>query len=250
VGNRKFNTITGGFLILIVLIVVLMMANSLRRTSHITLPDPSAAASASGSGTQSTEDAVIRVEVTPETVQAAVATLKRPESYVRLLTVERLWSGGSGTVQIAVTVSGELTRADTKGTDGHVRHMITNGQTTYVWYDEERTYYTGAAGDISADEEQSILTYEDVLALDVDQITTADYRVFSNEESIYVETGEDAAGYVLRYWVSVDSGLLIGAEKLQSGTAVYRMASQPVTETLPTAKDFTLPDGTVLWKED
>lgn len=248
--NRRFNTITGSFLVLIVLIVVLMMANSLRRTSHITLPDPTASAAASGSGIQASEDAVIRVEVTPETVQAAVETLKRPEAYVRLLIVERLWSGGSGSTRITVTVSGDLTRADTSGADGHIRHVITDGATTYVWYDDERTYYTGAAGDISADEEQSIPTYEDILELDVDQIAAADYRVFSDEECIYVETAEDPYGYTMRYWVSVASGLLIGAEKLQDGAAIYHMAAQPTAETLPTPADFTLPDGKALWEEN
>ncbi|MFR6186108.1 MAG: hypothetical protein ACLUJG_11610 [Lawsonibacter sp.] len=35
------------------------------------------------------------MDVTPETVQSIVATLIRPDSYYRELTVETLWSGGS-----------------------------------------------------------------------------------------------------------------------------------------------------------
>lgn len=244
--NRRFNAISGGFLVLIVLIVVLMMANGLRRTSHITLPDPSASAAPSDSGAQSAEDAVIRVEVRPDTVQAAVETLARPASYIRVLTVERLWSGGSGTSQVTVTVDRGMTRTDVQSAAGQVRHAITDGTTTYIWYDDERTWYTGPAGDISADEEQSIPTYEDILSLTAEQIAAADYRVFDEAPCIYVETGEDDVGCVLRYWVSVDSGLLIGAEKLQNGTAIYRMAAQPVAENLPTEEAFTLPDGTAL----
>lgn len=244
-GSR--NSIAGAFLVLIVLMVVLVTANGLRRTSHITLPSPSASLSPADSSGEAAVDAVIRVEVTPETVQAAVETLHRPEAYIRMMTVERFWSGGSGTVRVTVIVRGNLTRVDTAEVDGHIRHTITDGETTYIWYDNDRSLYTGVAGDISADQEQSIPTYEDILTLDANQITVADYRQFSDEDCIYVETGEDQYGYALRYWVSVDSGLLIGAEKLQSGERIYQMTAQPVSDVQPTQADFTLPDGTTLW---
>ena len=63
---------------------------------------------------------------------------------------------------------------------------------------------------------------------------------------IYVETAADAYGYVLRYWVSVDTGLLVAAEKQLDGETVYRMWEtsselDPIIET-----EFTLPDGTDL----
>ena len=45
----------------------------------------------------------------------------------------------------------------------------------------------------------------------------------------------------------VTSGLLIGAERLQDGETVYRMAAQPVQERQPSPEDFTLPDGRELW---
>ena len=35
--------------------------------------------------------------------------------------------------------------------------------------------------------------------------------------------------------------------KLEGGETIYRMASLSLEETLPTAADFTLPDGTVLY---
>lgn len=243
--RRSFNGIAGGFLVLIVLMVVLVAANGLRRTSHIALPSPSASASPSGSGAGEDVDAVIRLEVTPETVQAVVETLRRPERYTRRITVERLWSGGSGTRSITASVSGKVTRTDGTEPDGRVRHSITDGETTYIWYDAEETYFSGAAGDISADQEQSIPTYENILDLNQTGIVQADYRIFSGEECIFVETAADELGYVQRYWVSVGSGLLIGAERLQKGETVYRMAAQPVSETLPTAADFVLPDGTI-----
>ncbi|MCI2058206.1 MAG: hypothetical protein LKJ80_03255 [Oscillibacter sp.] len=244
--KRKLSGSTIGFAVVILLVLALLMANSLHRSSHIVLPDVAAGSAAAGSEPQTQPDAAVKIEITPQTVQTAVATLERPEKYLRTLSVQTIWSGGNSSVQVRTAVSGSLTRTDLHQTNGHIRHVLTDGTATYIWYDSSAAVYSGKAGDISADQEQHIPTYEDVLGLDSKEITQADYRAFSEENCIYVETAPDAGGYAMRYWISVASGLLIGAEKLENGTAVYRMAAQPVSETLPDAADFTLPDGTVL----
>lgn len=62
----------------------------------ITLGDASSEEDpASGSSTPEAADQYWQVDVTPETVQSIVATLVRPDSYYRELTVETIWSGGS-----------------------------------------------------------------------------------------------------------------------------------------------------------
>ena len=159
---------------------------------------------------------------------------------------EYLWNGGSSTSEITVSASGGWSRTDRTLPDGQTRHAITNGETTYIWYNSETDVFTGPAGEISPDAEQTIPTYEDVLALAPEQIAQADYRMVSDVRCIYVETAEDDWGYVQRYWVSVDTGLLAVAERLQDGETVYRMAALTVDETAPDAKTFTLPDGTAL----
>ena len=87
---------------------------------------------------------------------------------------------------------------------------------------------------------------KDVLALPQERIVQADYRVVSDVRCIYAETAEDAWGYAQRYWVSVDTGLLVVAERLQKGETVYRMAALEADQTAPPAETFTLPDGTDL----
>ena len=109
----------------------------------------------------------------------------------------------------------------------------------------KRQVYETAAGDIDPDAEQRLPTYEDILSLPVEDIAAADYRTFSDIPCLYVETGE-RDGYVQRYWVSVESGLLVGAEKLQNGETVYRAAERPEESPAVATADFTLPDGTVL----
>ena len=40
--KRKLNRITAGFIVLVVMVLILMFSNSLRRSSHITLPEEGA----------------------------------------------------------------------------------------------------------------------------------------------------------------------------------------------------------------
>ena len=184
------------------------------------------------------------VEIAPETVQAAIATLSRPQSYQRTVSVEQIWSGGSKKTDLTTVVSNGWTRVDQSLPNGDVRHTLTNGETTHIWYNEEMKVFTGAAGEISADNEQMIPTYEEILSLPVDTITAADYRDYADMDCIYVETAENAQGYALRYWVSVESGLLAAAERMTGETCVYRMTASMPDSAAPAAAAFKLPDGT------
>jgi hypothetical protein len=139
------------------------------------------------------------------------------------------------------------TRLDRTLVDGRVRHTLTDGETTYIWYNSERTVYTASAGEITADMEQSIPTYEEILLLSADTIAAADYRTLGEGVNcIYTETAEDTEGEALRYWVSVDTGLLVAAEKLLDGETVYRMWETAIELSPSMTEEFTLPDGTVV----
>lgn len=245
--KRKLNGITWGVVALAVLAVALMLSKSLHRTAHITLPETGGNQDAAQDGANASSRALTLVEITPETVQAAIASLERPERYRRTVTVEQFWSGGSGRYETTVNVSGAWSRMDRTMPDGRVRHSLTDGRETYIWYNEEEAVYTGPAGGISADDEQSIPTYEEILELPTESITEADYRLLLDMNCIYVETAENRAGYALRYWVSVDSGLLVAAEKLLDGETVYRMgAPEGEQADLP---ELLLPDGSPLPEE-
>lgn len=242
--RRKLSRAAVGFAGLIALVVVLMLINSLRPSPEIELP------SQKEEGMQSEEnssgDGLTVVEIRPDTVQAAVATLERPETYRRELVVQQFWDSGSGTMENTVTVSGGWTRVDQTLARDRVRHSVTDGQMTYIWYNSQRTVYAAPAGEVSADMEQAIPTYEDVLDLPMEEISAASYQTLSNMNCIYVETAADAYGYVLKYWVSVDSGLLVAAEKLLDGETVYRMWETSADLNPTIESEFTLPDGTDL----
>jgi len=229
--------------VLILVVVVVMGANSLRRSTEIHLPPETGA---NGEGTSEGSGALATVDITPKTVQKAIATMRRTDRYVRTVTVERLWSGGSRGEESTVYTDGSFIRIDTQTSSGETRHIVSNGEKTYIWYGASRAYFAGSAGDISFDEEQSLPTYETVLEVDAEDITAADYRNLDEESCIYVETAESEFGITERYWISLESGLLIAAEKLQQGETVYRMTALSVSEALPATEHFTLPDGTVV----
>ncbi|WP_213543894.1 hypothetical protein [Pusillibacter faecalis] len=242
--RRKLSWITWVFVVLTVLVLVMMLMDTLHGPDGMVLPDTSTTSGQTGE-IPTPDGALAVVEVSPSTVQAAVETLARPEAYRRTVTVEQFWSGGSSSYEIAMAVSGPWTRTDRTMPDGRVRHTITGPEDVYIWYNNEAAVYTSPVGDITADHELPIPTYEDILSLDVESIIAADYRTISNVACIYAEaqTGE----YTLRYWIGVDSGLLVAAEKLLGDETVYRMLSLTVDQTEPTAAEFTLPDGTFLW---
>ena len=243
--KRKLNRITMAFVVLTVLVVGIMLNHTLRRTTRIVLPEElPAVEEMPGEPTDSGELTV--VEILPETVQTAVATLKRPENYSRTVTVENMWSGGSRTWQTVVTAREGFLRTDRTTPDGQLRHTITDGDQTYIWYNEDEDYLTLPAGPVSTDNEQAIPTYEQVLQLPLEQIAEAGYQEVTGLRCIYVETAPDEDGYLLRYWVSVDSGLLVAAEKRLNGVTVYRMGALELNETLPAASLFVLPDGKAL----
>lgn len=244
--RKKLTGAAWAFGALSILVLALMLSGSLHRSSGITLPDSGPLPGEGEAGGDAASSTLTVVEVTPETVQAAIGSLSRPEAYQRTVTVEQLWSGGSGRFEAAAAVSGPWTRTDRTLPGGRIRHTITDGRDTYIWYDEEKEVYAVPAGRISADDEQSIPTYEDILQLPPDRIVTADYRALEGLRCIYAETAVDSAGYRLRYWVSVDTGLLAAAEKLLGEETVYRMQSLTVEESAPPASSFTLPDGRVL----
>lgn len=246
--EKRRNWITWAFIAVTILAVLLMLMSTLQRPNRIQLPATDTSSDQTSADTG--ENAALNViSVTPETVQAAIESLQRLEAYQRNVTVEQIWSGGSGTIELITAVRDGWTRIDRTLPGGQVRHSITDGETTHIWYNSDTAVYTASAGDISADDEQGIPTYEDVLTLPVDQIVTADYRVISDVNCIYVETAPDEAGYVFRYWVSVETGLLAVAEKLMGEEAVYRMAALTVNDTIPEVNLFVLPDGRALIEE-
>lgn len=194
-------------------------------------------------------EGMVLVEVTPDTVQRVIETLERYVSYSRTVTVEYL-SGDelvAGTLSASVAVDGAWTRADVTEHNGRTEHTILGEGVRWLWYDDDKRYVEVHDDGASPDLLQRVPTYEDVLAAPQEQITAAAYELRGGLPCIYVEVLQPELDYLERFWVSVESGLLVSSETLKAGQPVYRMSSYQVESPLSAdSGSFTLPDGTVL----
>lgn len=158
------------------LIVVAMFASFGRSLFLVNIPSVSLAqlnedtSEGGDSSVQGQDDQFWQVDVTPETVQSIVASLSRPESYYRELTVETLWSDGSHSTSVQFWQDGGWSHTRQILPSGAVRHDLTGEDTTYYWYEGSESYRSFPADEYSADLTQHIPTYEDVLDLDKDTI--------------------------------------------------------------------------------
>jgi len=188
-----------------------------------------------------------RVEVTTETVQKVVECLSRYRSYSRNVKVEYFSGGMSvGTLSAAVSVDSGWTRVDLTSVGG-TEHTIIGTDECYRWYGDNREYVSLPVEEGMDDLSQRIPTYETVLSLKKENITAANYVDRGGVACIYVETLVDEFEYLERYWISVESGLLVAAETVRADQLIYSMTAYEVESPLADFGDrFTLPDGIVL----
>ena len=237
---------------IICLIVAAILASFGRSLLFVQIPSISLADVNDGADASSSEDPqegdqYWQVAVTPETVQSIVATLVRPDSYARKLTVETFWSGGSYTAQVQYWEEGGWSHTRQTMASGAVRHDLVGPETSYYWYEGSAVWQSFPADGQSSDLAQRIPTYETVLDLEPDDITGTGYELRGSYPCVYVEVQQET-GALERYWISTDNGLLISAEREVNGALVYRMtAYAPVQTPCPPDASFALPDGEELY---
>lgn len=245
--EERKRTALAAVIICVVLAAVLysFFRNVFPSTPALVLADLDVAASV-GPDSQASDG--VSVNVTPQTVQRLVASLERYESYSRTVTVEYFAAGQSvGTVSAQVWADGGWFRTDLTLSSGMVEHSVVGDGRLWLWYSGEERVYSGPAEDMTADLMQRVPTYETVLALDKDSITAAGYELWGGQPCVYVEARTPALGYLERYWISENSGLLMAAEMEKDGERIYTMSSQEVVSPLDqTGEVFVLPDGTAL----
>lgn len=248
----KKRTVMAVVIIAVVLLAVLysFFLNLFAPTPRLELADPDASSSLDPMEQGSGQPAGVVVEVTPQTVQSLIASLERYESYRRTVVAEYFAADQSlGAVTAQVWADGGWTRTSAALSSGAVENSIVGEGGMWLWYDGGPEVYAGPADERAADLNQRLPTYEDVLALEKSDITAAGYQERDGQPCVYVES-RGALDTVERWWVSVNSGLLVAAETEKGGEVVYTMTARDVVSPLDeTDGVFALPDGTVLYPE-
>ena len=221
-----------------------------RKTPEIVVADPSVSSGPSSDEEPGANRDEISVEVTPRTVQNIIASMSRYSSYSRTMEIRYAWNQSqSAAITARVAEVNGWVRCDTVLVSGIVEHSILGDGTLWYWYDDGPTYLQAPVQEGEADLVQHIPTYEDILKADMDAIMDAGYEAKNGVPCIYVKVVEH--GHLMRYWVSMSSGLLVAAEREQDGLVVYSMTSGDVVSPAAGGADtFTLPDGTVLYRRE
>lgn len=202
-------------------------------------PLPSADTSA-GPPTDAPDSHIITVS--PDTVQTVISTLSRADSYSRTLTVQSFWNGGSATKEIDVWAQGENLRLAIRDAEGSItRNVLLRGAEEWIWYSDAAAVWHGAAREGDADAYQTLLTYEEVLALDRRDILDAGYADYNDENCVYVRWRGGTLGYESVCWISDATGLLMGLETYDGDVLVYTMRSTPPDLTTPAESVFAVP---------
>lgn len=202
-----------------------------------------------GPGNTAEPDRYTRIEVTPATVQEVIRTMipLQPESYHRTITVETaLGDGTMGTTANQVWVDFGWTMVKSVWPNGVTENTIVGEGKVYRWFDGDWTYKSWDGEDQDVDMAQRIPTYEDVLDLEKKLITATGYEDRNGLACVYVEVAENELGNRERYWVSVETGLLVAAETKKGDETVLSMSSGVVERPVGQGTSFTLPDGTAL----
>ena len=196
------------------------------------VPDDDAAADATP---EPTEQAIT---VTADNVQVALQTLSRAENYTRTLSVENFWSGGSSSQTIEVAFSNGSTKlAISSGEGSSIRHILISQNEKWIWYSDSQAVYHGASAENDSDRYQTLLSYEDILALPRESIKEAAIISYEGSMCIFVRYTSGAMSYENHAYIDLGSGLLRGLETYDGDTLIYRMSS--------TEADLSTPDESV-----
>ncbi|MEG1633575.1 MAG: hypothetical protein RR314_05930 [Oscillospiraceae bacterium] len=238
------NKRTSAFIIVILILAAAVVLFALfGRGGGVETPPvvlPTSALNPGAEATSPSGGGVSTAEVTPETVQAAIATLNRAESYSRTVTVENFWAAGSGSQTLLVRQSGANLRIRVEQDGKNI--LLVSGGSLYIWYDDDiASVYIGSFQDNAADEWIRCLTYEDMLDLPVSDISNAGYTEYAGESCVFAEYKSGSLGYRSIVYVSVATGLLMGAETHDGDFLTYRMTSATPDMSAPDESLFDPP---------
>lgn len=239
--NRRVLVVAIAITVLAAIFVSFGLPAITNRIPEVTLADPNQTTPGKS------ENSLLPVEVTPHTVQSVIATLSRPESYSRSLTVTLYWGErGSGSQRVEIWAAGGFVKTTVTSGSG-IQHRLVGDGKLRLWYDGDRTWKEVPAGENTADLAQHIPTYEDVLSVDKARITDASYVVKNMKNCIYIEVAQPDTNTADRYWIETATGLLTACETKEGDKTVYAMEETAFRSPLEDFAAFTLPDGTLAY---
>jgi len=202
--------------------------------------------------TDTQPDELSRIEINRETVQAVVSTLSRPEVYSRTVTIESFWQGGQAVFNIGVAVLYDKTSLHIVPPVGPDKRIIVTTDELFIWHTDDLEPFIGSptsTGDATrtADEWNMLLTFENILNLNRNDIVDAGFVDLDGHMCIFVQYFSSQLGNTRRYYISLEYGLVIAVDIHDfSNFLIYSMTASPPQIGHTPANAFRLPDGSFL----
>lgn len=216
-----------------VLVYIIVTLNSPITTPVVELPDRNKV-----QGPQISDSAMTQyASVSPENVQDVIASMSRPDGYTRQVAVEDFWGSDSAVTEFSLQVSGTSTKITTPAVNS-MKYILTTETGTWIWYDDNDTaFFSQQSAPHDGDQWLRILTYEELLGLSAEEITSAGYEAHNGIWCVFASYDTPNFGYHTTIWVSAADGLLSAAEIYDGEELIYRMTGG--------AADLTIPDDSV-----
>ena len=187
------------------------------------------------------------IEVTRENAQAVISTLSRLHNYSRDVHVTTFWDGGQADFYFSVTIYGEAASIISNSQAFGQRHVIIANGRHYIWHAGETQPFVGYLDSLggairAADEWQMLVTFEDVLQINPDDIIDAGHVLFEDISCIFITYRTPMLGLLRTYYISIEHGLVIAANEYnQNGLLTYEMRADAARYVNMDA--FLLPNG-------
>lgn len=179
------------------------------------------------------------VEITPDNIQAVIASLSRAETYTATVTSRLYYADTSGTTTCRQSAKNGAYRTDYLDEGGNVIYteLLWDG-VSYTWRRGAETYSQGNQGAFTTDQSAMLPTYETVCELPREQITGGALVQEGDELLLTVDTAQgDQVGV---YKISARTGLLCAASFSENGK-MTRAVEVTVSAEQPDDALFVLP---------
>ena len=194
------------------------------------------------------DDIPERLDLTKNNVRAAVGALSRPSEYSAEVAVSLSFAEGSSESKRRVWVHSGFQHTYGVSGLGSGRHIISGNGKSYRWDDGDTHFYVGESGEITPDDELWIPTYEDISQISPRNISTVGYTSRDGYDCIFL-SARDGTGRTMRYWVSIDLGLLVAGELCdEKGNVIYSSSLSFFDPVSPGSLDFMLPGGSTVFE--
>lgn len=238
--GASFYIIIALALLAVVALVFLLAPGRQLTTPAVVLPTLPPADSAAPVAPERASDAEV-IAITPDTVQTVIGTLRRIDSYSRILDIRDFWSGGSRSRTVAVWSKGSRLRLRVIAEGRPEQELLLSDGETWLWYADSSEVYHGDSLPGGADEWQTLTTYENLLAAPAEDILDAGYMVYSGINCVFVRWRSGALGYVSECYIDPDTGLLMGERCYDGDFLIYSMDSSVPDVTTPDESVFQHP---------